>query len=209
VFYFNERISRWGCSEPKIHPEIWTLIEQEAKKKKIYGDLSCFCNRKLISKMLRNIRITHEMSVRFQSKKFKCQLLTKKRFYDKYFEKWKTIRWKLTGIKPITPSYELIEKMKVLFNACQHPFEMFRHASDCDGRKKCYKYFYCMHNFINYDIMIRWLLQICENAHGFDNCYNLFKDEFPKISKKVIDNKLRPCFEKICNYNGWAIPLHD
>lgn len=209
IFYFNERVTRWGCVEPTIHPTIWGLIKKEATKRVKYGDLENFCNRKLVGIMLRNVKINAKISHAFRSKKFKKQPLTKKRFYDKYFEKWKTIRWKLTGLKPITPSQDLIERMKQLFIACQIPFEMFRHAGDCDKRKKCYKYYYCMHNFINYDLTMRWLLQICEHKHGFDNCYALFKDEFPLISKKVIDKKLRPVFEKICIYNDWPIPTMD
>jgi len=132
--------------------------------------------------------------------------MSKKRFYDKYSEKWKTILWKLTGKRPILPSKELVDKMKFLFGSCQKPFEMFRHCPECDKRQKCDKYFDCWHNFINYDFVFRKLLQICELHFGFKDVYNLYKDEFILVSKNVREKKLRPMFKKICTQNSWPCP---
>jgi hypothetical protein len=149
------------------------------------------------------------MATKHQSKKFKRQLLTKKRFYDKYYEKWKTIRWRLTGEKPLLPSDKLVSRVKQLFVASQEPFERHKHHWKCDGRRKCGRYFKCWHNFINYDYTIRIFLQICDQRYGFVNSYELFKDEFTLASKKIIANKLRPMMVKICNDNGWKMPDKD
>lgn len=201
IFYFNERLSRWVCSEPAIADDIWDLIFEEAEKPE-YGDIQRI-DRPEISKILRNVILTEEMMLKHQSKKFKKTLLTKKRFYDKYFEKWKTIKERLTGNTLKKPSDTLIKLMKQLFIACQIPFDKFKHASNCDGRHKCDKYFDCWHNFINYDFTIRKLLQIAEIKFGHNGCYNRFKDEFPLVSQKIRDKKLRPMFLKIASYNNW------
>lgn len=210
-FYFNERVSRWACGEPPIDDDIWQIIlEETTRNGHIYGTINAdTCNRTLIGKILRNVVITKEMALKHQSKKFKCQLLTKKRFYDKYYEKWKTIRWRLTGAKPLLPSHQLVNTVKQLFVAAQEPFERHRHHWKCDGRPKCGRYFKCWHNFINYDYTIRIFLQICDQRYGFTNAYELFKDEFTLASKKIITNKLRPMMQKICNDNGWKMPEKD
>ncbi len=209
-FYFNERCSRWACVEPEIHDDIWEVIHEEALNEERYGKITANnCNRALIAKILRNVKITKELSVKHKSTKFKRQLLTKKRFYDKYFEKWKTIRWKLTGQKPLLPSNQLVRKVKELFAAAQEPFERHRHHQKCDGRPNCCRYFKCWHNFINYDYTIRTFLQICDQKYGFVNSYELFKEEFPLASEKIVRKKLRPMMTKICIDNGWKMPEND
>jgi len=131
-------------------------------------------------------------------------------YYSSCFsEKWKTIRKNLTGEKPRIPSKELVDKLKWLFAACQKPFEMNRHAPECDKRSKCDQYFDCWHNFINYDFIFRKLLQICELKFGFRGVYDLYKEEFILVSKSIRDNKLRPMFKKICLYNEWPCPDNE
>ncbi len=209
IFYFNERCTRWGCCEPTIAPDIMALIQAEATDEKKYGNLKSTCNRTLINRILRSVNITPELSMKHRSRKFKMQPLTKKRFYDKYAEKWKTIRWQLTGVPPLLPSHQLVDRVKRLFVAAQIPFNNFRHHIRCDGRQKCEKYFKCQHNFTNYDYFIRQALQLADAKYGFQNSYETFKHEFPLVSPKVVSTKLRPMFHKICAYNEWPIPPRD
>lgn len=211
IFYFNERCTRWACTEPKISPDIWELIEKEADANpdNKYGDLRTNCSRSTICSILRSVIITPEMQMKHRSNKFRKQPLTQKRFYDKYAEKWKTIRWQITGVSPLLPDHRLVEKVKDLFQACQIPFSKFRHHPRCDGRAKCQKYFKCQHNFLNYDFMFRMFFQICDSKYGFDNSYETFKHEFPLVSDKVVKGKLRPMFEQICKYNDWPVPPYD
>lgn len=209
IFYFNERCSRWVCDEPKIAMDVMELIEKEARNETRYGNLKQNCNRSLINQILRSVIITPAMSMKHRSKKFKRQPLTQKRFYDKYAEKWKTIRWKLTGVKPLLPSHQLVNKIKDLFVAAQIPFNNFRHNKRCDKRAQCEKYFKCQHNFTNYDYFFRQALQICDGKYGFKDSYETFKNEFPLVSQKVVTYKLRPMFQKICVFNEWPIPQHD
>lgn len=199
IFYFNERCSRWCCNEPKISKDVRRLIKEEARRP-TYGSEY---NRSTISKILRNIKLTEKFQKKHQSKKFKRTLLTPKRFYDKYFEKWKSIRKMILKKELKIPPDGLVQRIKQLFVACQIPFELYRHAENCDGRYQCDKYFPCWHNFINYDFTFRKLLQIAELKYGWNGCYDRFKDEFPLVSEKIRDNKLRPMFLKIAVYNNW------
>ena len=207
IFYFNERCSRWTCEEPSIDNESFSLIQQSAKDfiskegKNFKG-----YTRTLINKILRSVKLTPDFKKRHQSKKFKKTLMSEKRFYDKYSEKWKTIIWRLTGKKPKLPPQKLVDLIKTLFNACQYPFELYRHAPECDRRFECEQYFLCWHNFINYDFIFRKLLQVAEIKFKWIGCYKLYSDEFPLVSKKIRDNKLRPMFLKICHYNNWPCP---
>lgn len=205
IFYFNERCSRWLCEEPKISKSCWRIIEKEARKELKYGPTTLFTKR-TISTILRNVKITPKFSEKHRSKKFKMTPMSSKRFYDKHYEKWKTIIWKLNNKKPNLPPAELVDLLKCLFLGMQKPFEESKHAPECDRRAFCHKVFSCWNNFINYDFIFRKLLQVAELKYGFTNCFNLYKNEFSLVSKTIRDNKLRPFFKKIAMYNKWPCP---
>lgn len=212
-FYFNERCSRWSCNEPSIPKDLMKLIKREAFSKDSQGqpkypEVKTKCNRKLINKILGNVDLPKRMVKKHRSKKFRKTLFTNKRLYDKFSEKWKTIRWHLTGIKPLFPSPGLVEFMKRFFCQIQLVWEQVRHDPACNGRAGCEKYFNCLHNFIHYDYIFRWGLQRAERT-GYTGAFDLFKEEFPLPSKKVVETKLRPIRDKMCKKNGWEIPQYD
>ena len=208
VFYFNERCSRWLCNEPKIDDESWGVIYNTANTYIRERDIKNI-DREVVNKILKSVKITKEFAEKNRSKKFKCTKMSPKRFFDKYSEKWKTIIWKLTGKRPPLPHPDLVALIKRLFGECQKPFENARHAKDCDKRSQCDRYFECWHNFINYDYVFRKLLQIAEVKFGWNGAYRQFGKEFPLVSKKIRDKKLRPMFQKICTYNEWPCPSDE
>lgn len=209
VFYFNERCSRWFCEEPAISDDAWKVIYAHAQAFLKANPTITTINRDVVCKILKSVKLTPEFSRRNQSQKFKKTLMTNKRFYDKYSEKWKTIIWRLTGKEPQLPPTALVNLIKELFGGCQKPFENFKHAPNCDKRYACDKYFDCWHNFINYDFIFRKLLQIAEIKFKWHGVYDLYKEEFPLVSQKVRDKKLRPMFQKICEYNKWPCPSDE
>jgi hypothetical protein len=208
VFYFNERCSRWVCDEPKIDSDAWEIIHASAISY-IKANSITRITREVISKVLKSVRLSKEFCEKHKSQKFKKTLMSTKRFYDKYSEKWKTITWKLTGVRPRFPPMELVTLIKNLFAERQRPFETYRHAADCDHRVNCDRYFDCWHNFINYDFMFRKFLQIAEIKFGWHGAFETYKEEFPLVSKKIRDKKLRPLFAKICEYNNWTCPQDE
>jgi hypothetical protein len=203
IFYINERCSRWSCTEPSIDPDIWVFIKTESSKEHLYGKIADF-RRATVSKILKSVKLPVAVIRKHKSKKFKMNNMTKKRFYDKYYEKWKTILERL-GKKVDIPSPQLIENVKFLFKKSLVPFEIFRHAEGCTKIPNCGRYFGCQRNFINYDYMFRKLLQIASKNHP--GCFEKFKDDFNLVSKKIREQKLRPIFHKICDYNRW--PKYD
>jgi hypothetical protein len=201
IFYFNERCARWTCTEPSITPDIWQHIILEAKKFGNYGHINTFV-RGTISKILRNVNLPSKLIRKHKSQKFKCNEMTKKRFYDKYFEKWKTILERL-GKKVRIPSLKLVLLLKELFPHTLIPFEYYRHSPNCTKIHNCSKYYGCLKNFINYDFVFRMLLIVAEMKFGHVGCYDEFKDDFPLVSIKIRKTKLHPIWNKICNYNQW------
>lgn len=204
IFYFNERCARWTCTEPSIPQDIWDVIKEESKRD-VYGPITKF-GRGTVSKILRNVSLPKKVIKKHQSKKFKCNPMSKKRFYDKFFEKWKTICERL-GKKVEIPSMQLVMLIKELFMHTLTPFELNRHSPQCTGKiHNCTKYFGCLQNFLNYDFVFRKLLQVAEIKFGYKDCYNKFKNDFSLVSAKIRDTKLRPIFKKICEYNQWPCP---
>lgn len=200
IFYFNERIKRWCCEEPSIPKDILYYIKYESSKPQ-YGER---VNRRTIGQILKSVNLPKCVSKKYKSQKFKCTLLTKKRFYDKYFEKWKTICCFLTGEETNIPDSGYTDYIRELFICCQPPFEIFKHKENCDGRLHCYKKFGCWHNFINYDFIFRKLMQIAEiKKPEYSGNFEKFKDEFPLVSKKIRDTKLKPIWKNIVEYLDW------
>jgi len=209
IFYCHERCRRWECCEPTIHPDFKELILEEAFRPGKYPDIRRNCSRETVGRILRSVNISPELAEKHRSTKFKRLPMTKKRFYDKHYEKWKTIRWMITGIQPLTPCPKLVEATKGLFRAVQKPFQQHRHAEGCDGRWGCERYFGCMHNFPSMDMFFRYALQLCDTMKGFEGAYERFKHEFPPVSEEIIKTKIRPLMEKMCKDNGWPMPEHD
>lgn len=207
VFYFNERLARWSCQEPPIHVDMWNLIKNEASKE-IYQPLGRPTRLKIRS-ILRSVNVPMKLQIKHRSQKFRRTLMSNKRFYDKHYEKWKLISWGLSKKKPPLPNPALVALFKNLFVACLISFERYRHDNDCDGRHKCDLYFDCWHNFINYDFVFRKLLQVAELKFHYGGVFDLFKNEFPLVSKKIRDKKLRPMWKKICSDHDWPCPTTE
>ena len=200
IFYFNERCKRWLCTEPRIEEDIIFLLEDEYHSNRYkYDPLS----KETISILLRSVTLPYYYQHKFRSLKFKKNLMTKKRFHDKYFEKWKTIIFILTKKQPIIPSTDLVNCMKRLFRATQLPFEYYRHDVKCDGRRNCEGYFDCWHNYMNYDWLIRKLLHVAQDHYNFKGAYDIFRHDFTLINKEIRVKKLHPMWKKICIYNDW------
>jgi len=201
VFYFNERCARWTCNEPRIEDDIWLFIKAEGSKSDVYGPKKNF-KRETISKILRNCKLSFPIITKHKSRKFRCNPLTRKRFYDKYYEKWKSTLERF-GVKVKIPDHTLVDFIKNLFMACLNPFELFRHNEGCTKVFKCSKFHGCMYKFINYDYIFRKLLQIAERQFGYEKAFEQFKDDFVLVSKKIREKKLKPIFQKICLFNDW------
>lgn len=200
LFYFNERCKRWRCEEPSIEADILFLLEDEYHSNPSKYTPLCKGN---VSKLLRSVELYPYYQNKFRSVKFKKNLLNRKRFHDKYFEKWKTIIWKLTGHHPPIPDTRLVSTMKRLFKSTQIPFEKFRHSDKCDGRGSCEKYFDCWHNYMNYDWLMRKLLQIAEIHCGFIGVFEVFKHDFTLVDESIRVRKLHPMWKNICRYLSW------
>lgn len=210
MFYFNERCARWMLCEPFIPKDIMDLIKIEANKDPWKSYISSGrCSRKIICRLLRSIKLPEELCEKYKSKK-NGALLTQKRFADIYGERWKKIAGILTHTPPIIPSHGLVQKVKDIFNSCQYPFDMYlKHSTKCDTLPGCSKRCGCNHNFPNYDYFIRFFLQVAEMKHGYRNAFNLFKNEFPLVSDRIVQQKLRPLRNKICLFNEWNTIIND
>jgi hypothetical protein len=207
IFYFNERIKRWCCEEPKINWDLLLFIRYEASKPKWGGPNNI--NRRTIGRILKSVRLPIAFKEKHRSQKFLCTKLSKKRFLHKFYEKWKTICCYITGDETNIPEQDYVNAIRERFEACQIPYELYKHAENCDGRFKCEKKFDCWNNFLNYDWVFRKLMQLVELRYPqFRGNFELYKDEFPLISKKIRENKLMPMWKKICDYRGWPV-IHD
>jgi len=208
IFYFNERIKRWCCEEPAIPKDLMLFIRHEANKPRWGGPDNI--GRRTVGRILKSVRIPPAFKEKHRSKKFLKTKLTKKRFLHKFYEKWKTICCKVTGQETNIPDKAYVEYIRHLFLACQIPFEIFKHVPHCDGGHKCEKRLGCWNNFLNYDWVFRKLFQIAEVKQvAFRGNFELFKDEFPLVSKKIRETKLRPLWQKMCEYNDWPFIVDD
>jgi len=146
---------------------------------------------------------------RLRSKKYKRNPMTTTRFYNKFYEKWRTISWVITGKKPRIPHHMLVRRLTFMFDQMQHIFERLRHVDECDGNYECDKYYGCKHNFLNYDFVIRKLLQVAELKYGWHKCFDRFKNDFPITSEHIRETQLRPFFKKIADELGWPCPKDE
>lgn len=89
-------------AEPKIPDDIFSLIEEEANKSEIYGPAEGF-TKLHIREILRSIEVPLDLQIDYISKPRK-----QNRFHEtpltslrKFTERWKSIKYRLTGIFPV------------------------------------------------------------------------------------------------------------
>lgn len=95
VHHFSERDKQWNCCEPRIPDDLFACIE---------GAFIDLCEtdqafdrsfqlkpyrKSHVQRILRQVRLSPEMQVKHQSRKFKKTLFTDARLYEKYTEKCK------------------------------------------------------------------------------------------------------------------------
>ncbi len=210
INYFNERLARLCNIEPHIQPIPWFIIKMESLNTAKYGDLSVKCTREDVGKVLKSVNVPPHYQFILRSRKYRKNLMTNRRFFNKFMEKWKTIMVRLTGRKTPIPSTDLLNFLRFAFMKLQSRFEDVRHKKKCDKKtKNCDKIHGCLYNFVNYDFLIVKLLQIAELNFGFKNVYNTFKDFLPMLSLTARKVKLRPVFKEMIRPFRWKCPDNE
>ena len=219
IFHFNERLAQFTGNEPSIplcDLDTILLVARFPQFNKRYEITKTY-----IREILRFIKDVPAHKIN-KTRWMYHQIPFKKRRFTIYLERWETIRYfiqKDNGMKPEIklPSAELLAWMRIAFIRLQKPFSNIQHTDECirstDGmyfvkacntrsvdnphiQKAKKKYFKCRRNFLNYDLVIRELLQTAHDSSEFGDVAQ-FKKSFPglkSITKKI---QFRTMFNKI------------
>lgn len=105
--------------------------------------------------------------------------------YQKYYEYAPYIKSKLTGKEPVFLTLKDAEKLKIMFQQIQEPFEQTIRLLN-NGRA----------NFLNYTYVLYKLAELC----GLDNMLQQFA--LLKSREKLLGND--KIWKNICEINGWT-----
>lgn len=202
ITYFSERISQWAQCEPEIPEDDWHWILDA------YNEW-CFTNKGRYPRVLPTPAQLRTTSVQIPG----TFLLTKEevrsllvlvetrdysQFIDfeddrpkvghyvkKYYEKWLTIRWRLSGERSMAcevPDWVFAE-LKSMFQALQPAF--WQCIYDTSSRK----------SFPSYNFVICRLLDLL----GFSEC----NVDFPCLKTDAKRKKLQEYWHRICKFMQW------
>lgn len=197
ITHLNERISQWFMVEPPMPDPLYELFENAAFEPTFpnFEDFS----KEDVRAVCKSIKVPPDLQEEYRSQKFKKKPLLN---LNRFVEKWITLRWKLSGVRPATIDSNGLEQLRTLFNAIQMPFECVRHKPQCDGKiRKCHKVYKCRHNFINYNFtIIKLLRRILKDDELVDREYVPL---FPQLKSKSKLRQLQQLWDKIIDYVGW------
>jgi hypothetical protein len=152
IFHWNERMAQLNCTDPDIPEAFWVCI---LRGWTMYGYQwrGGRLNKNRIRKLLELVDSSPWCKNHLKKLGPKKANISLKK---KYLERWVTIIYRLTGIRPPPMTSEFIVEMeKRLFMLCYH-FQFVRHAEECDGNGwKCHHKYACRHNLPNYNFMMR------------------------------------------------------
>lgn len=135
--------------------------------------------RELLDKLSKEIRKERGNPKSLTPNKVKEYL--KKLGENKYYEHAVQIKYLLNGVKPLTMSLEMEEKLRKMFEQLQAPFEKHKPK----GRKNFLSYSYVLHKF-------------CQLLH-----YDEFLPYFPLLKSREKLYQQDVTFKKCCKDLGW------
>lgn len=195
--YFNERISQWLMAEPRIDDDDWFLICEEWQTRCIvkYGQRTVIPTRRQLRRRnlqpIRGSRVPTREDIRCILGS--CDALkendpwaedSETHFVSKYYEKWLTIRYKLSGVG--TRAYQVdhcvLEMLEDDFARVEKGFEAA--VEQRFGRK----------SFL-YNEFIRNLLTL----YGLDD----LKADFPALRTRRARKRAMIYWWHLCKYFQW------
>jgi hypothetical protein len=219
-FYFNEACKQWMRCEPVIPDKLFEYIErayrQAREKDPEYWDPQNL-DRAKIHALCRSIstqpiRVRHSGLVHIKldpedSLEYKASTGKPLKNFRKFGEKWRSIIQRLTGCQTLTPDADLLRYVCDFYAKTEQGFASVRHTDACDGRAKCHKFFGCRHSMISLNYVAKKAL--VSYYRGNKDCleYQIFKKDWPPLSKERRKKIKQKYWYRICEKNGGVFSL--
>jgi len=198
ITHFNERLAQLFLVDPPMAEELYELVENEAYSP-AYPNFEQL-SKEDFRKICRSIKVPKHLQEKYRSTKFKMRPLTD---MNRFVEKWLTLRYKMSGVKPVLPPASVVDEMRTRFVQLQVPFEMIRHKPKCDGRTpKCHHVYKCRHNFINYNFTIIELLRLI--LKDDETISKDYLPILPQLKTRPKRRQLKTMWDKLIDYVGWG-----
>lgn len=208
VFYFNELISLFCLGDPPIPAELLDLLKtayskrtwprlERAQVHELCRSVSAVRDKKIPSCF--HVKLPLEYSRKFAAK-------TGRLLYDlrKYGEKWRRIKYELTGERPPIPSANCIDTLRMFIANVSRIFESIRHCSECPGTTNCHKHYPCRHNIINSNYILKKGFLFFYRGDRRNEEYIQFKTWLPQPNRSNRHEVRDKYWKPICRRLGWT-----
>lgn len=196
ISHLNERFAQWTLNDPPIPEDLYELIENEAYGPQYpnFDDLT----KQDIRKICQSVKVPPDVAKKYANKKG-----VPLRNLTRYVERWLTIKFKLSGVRPTIATQWVIEEVKTRFTQLQVPFEYIRHTDKCDrSTHKCHKTHKCRYNFPNYNFLIIEVLKLVVKDDKVVE--QQFLPVFPQLKTKPKLRKLQAMWTAMVDWIGWG-----
>jgi hypothetical protein len=184
IFHWNERMALFIMVDPAIPDDLFDLVADEYHEQRHFGTIPPAeeCTYEHIGSLLKSIEVPPDLQEEYRSKKYSKLPFTN--MAKKYWEKWLTIKWRLSGIKPHDADFSVVLKLKQFFMGFLHGWLKI---NDFDKR----------HNLPNYNLMILIGLEFTGN-HRY--CHL-----FPQLKSMKHFRELTTMIHRVFIHNYWEI----
>lgn len=152
LFHLNERIANLNCSDPHLPDDLFALVNVAHSCGDFPTDGSLWHGH--IGKILRSIIVPPELQEKYRGRRYTCSALTD--MCRKFHERWITLRFRLTGIRPPRLDPHVIKGLQQRLIGFISPWNKLRHTGECKGGLRCHKRYKCRFKLPDCALLI-WL----------------------------------------------------
>lgn len=196
IFHFNERIANLNCQDPAIPDDLFRLVKNAHRNRLRRRDPPRVWYG-YVREILRAVRVPPDLQEKYRGRRYKKLPLTN--MEKKFSERWITIRYRLTGRRPVPLEPRDIRALQLLFLGLLAPFNYIRHEDGCKKNGKCHKTHGCAYKLPPYNFIIKELMFVWKGR--------AYRDRYARYllhtRSCASTRKIRKIWDQIAAYNMW------
>lgn len=196
LFHLNERIANLDCNDPHVPDDLFALVRDAHAAGGYPTDGTLWYGH--IREILRSVTVPPHLQEKYRGRRYTCSPLTD--MACKFAERWITLRYRLTGVRPPALPSHAILGMQARLIGFMGAWRVLRHTAECDGAGRCHWRCGCRYKLPSLNLLMSLFLYDIggEKLSNHYDPYLFYNTNAP--SAPALLQLVAQCFK----YNGWT-----